>query len=133
MSPPEGLALEAGIVSPAAADLVVFYRDALGFALDATLSFPQGTVFRLRNGSARLKVFQPASGATPVHRPEPWHRDAGWSYAALHVADVAAAFDHAVTHGATAMVSPVSHRPGAVFAMVADPEGNVWELLEEAR
>jgi hypothetical protein len=27
----------------------------------------------------------------------------------------------------------VAHRPGARYALLRDPEGNVWEILEELR
>ena len=133
MTPPEreGAALEAGIVSPAAAELAAFYVDALGFRIDATLTFEQGSVFRLRNGSAQLKIFQPTEPAATGRRPEPWHADSGFAYAALHVPDAQAAYERAVGAGATPKVEPTAHRPGARFALLADPEGNVWELLEE--
>jgi hypothetical protein len=29
------------------------------------------------------------------------------------------------------VVEVVAHRPGARFALVRDPQGNVWEVLEE--
>ena len=130
---PDDVAVEAGIVSPDADALARFYLDAFGFGVDDRFEFPQGVVYRLRNGGARLKIFQPAD---PVRSPgptDPWHGEAGFAYAALHVVDARATFDHALRCGATGMVAPVSHRPGARYALLADPEGNVWELLEERR
>lgn len=123
--------LEAGIVSTAADELAVFYEEAFGFAVVARYDFPQGRVVRLRLDEAGLKIFQPADGAGRPARPEPWHRDSGFAYAALHVADVAAVHRRALDHGARGLVEPVSHRPGAEYALVSDPEGNVWELLAE--
>jgi uncharacterized glyoxalase superfamily protein PhnB len=123
--------LEAGIVTPSADDLARFYLGAFGFAVSARLEFPQGVVVRLRRGDAALKLFQPAEGAQAVDRPRPWHRDAGFAYGALHVADVESAHALALEHGATSMAGPTAHRPGARYALVADPEGTVWELLEE--
>lgn len=123
--------LEAGIVTPAAEELLTFYRRGLGFELDATHEFPQGVVHRLRRGEAGLKLFQPVDGARTNPRPEPWHRDAGFGYAALHVDDAARVFAEATAAGATALTHPTSHRPGARYALIVDPQGNVWELLEE--
>lgn len=131
--PPAGAAVEVGIVSSDAAALARFYLDAFGFRVDDRFEFPQGVVYRLRNGAARVKIFQPAEPARSPAAPEPWHRDAGFAYAALHVPDADATFDHAVRCGAVAMVAPVSHRPGARYALLTDPEGNVWEVLEEGR
>lgn len=123
--------LEAGIVTPSADELATFYRDAFGFGTAARLEFPQGTVIRLTRGGAGLKLYQPAGGAARTALPDPWHRDAGFAYAALHVDDVERIHRDAVEHGATSLAAPTEHRPGARFALVADPEGNVWELLEE--
>jgi catechol 2,3-dioxygenase-like lactoylglutathione lyase family enzyme len=127
------LGLEAGIVTPAADALAAFYRDGLGFELVDRLEFPQGLVLRLRSGPAALKLYQPADGARPGAVPEPWHRDAGFTYAALHVADVDAAHHRAGAHGAATLAPPTAHRPGARYALIADPEGNIVELLEEQR
>lgn len=124
--------LEAGIVTADAEELLAFYRGAFGFDVEASHEFPQGIVHRLRRGPARLKLFQPAGETRTPARPDPWHRDAGFRYAALHVDDLITVFTEATTAGATALVEPVAHRPGARYALVADPQGNVWELLEEA-
>lgn len=129
--PSPAVDLEAGIVSTAADELAAFYEEALGFSVVARYDFPQGRVVRLRLDGAGLKIFQPADGACTSGPPDPWHRDAGFAYAALHVADVGAMHRRALDHGARGLVDPVSHRPGARYALVADPEGNVWELLEE--
>ena len=130
--PPEVRGLEAGIVSPAADALAAFYRQAFGFEDVARFEFPQGIVVRLRAGRGELKLYQPANPPRRMPPPDPWHRDAGFAYAALHVTDAEAAHRCAVEHGGRSLTEPVSHRPGARFALVADPEGNVWELLEES-
>jgi uncharacterized glyoxalase superfamily protein PhnB len=39
--------------------------------------------------------------------------------------------DRAVAHGAEALVDVVAHRPGARYALIRDPQGNVWEILQE--
>ena len=123
--------LEAGIITAAAGPLLAFYRDGFGFELDSTREFPQGTVHRMRRGDAHIKLYQPAGGARPAPRPEPWHAEEGLTYAALHVDDAAAVLDQAVRAGASVLVEVTAHRPGARFALITDPQGNVWELLEE--
>ncbi len=123
--------LETGIVTADPDRLIDFYVDGFGFGVTSTDDFPQGTVHRLRRGEARVKVFQPADGARSVARPDPWHAIAGFGYAALHVDDIDTVFGSASTAGAEILVEPVTHRPGARYALVADPDGNVWELLED--
>jgi len=123
--------LEAGIVSADAQRLAEFYRDGLGFSIERVLEFPQGSVHRLRRDEARLKIHQPVGGAEARPPAEPWSRFSGHCYAALHVDDAAAEVERAVRSGASVLVAVSSHRPGAWFGLIADPEGNVWEILQE--
>ncbi len=123
--------LSAGIVTDHAGELVAFYAAGLGFELESTSEFPQGSVHRLRRDDAHCKIYQPAGGATRPPRPDPWFRDAGFAYAALHVDDVVTTTASARKAGAVVLTEPTAHRPGAVYALIADPQGNVWELLQE--
>ncbi|MGV3760624.1 MAG: VOC family protein [Actinomycetota bacterium] len=111
--------------------LARFLVDGLGFVADGGHRFPQGEVRRFRRDDARCKVFSPTAGAPAAEGGEGWPTHAGFAYAALLVPDADAALAQAVQAGATVMAELVAHRPGARMAMVRDPEGNVWELLEE--
>lgn len=108
-----------------------FLVDGLGFTADGVRRFPQGEVRRFRRDDARCKVFAPVGGVRTRAGDEPWDQRAGFSYAALLVDDAAAALTQAVVAGATVVAELASHRPGARMAMIRDPQGNVWELLEE--
>lgn len=125
------IGLEAGIVTSDAEGLRTFYVSGLGFVVERVLTFPQGEVNRLVRGRAMLKLFQPAHRPQPNPTREVWSERAGFAYAALHVDDVGREVERAVGAGATVLVGVTNHRPGALFAMIADPEGNVWELLQE--
>ncbi|MDE0803814.1 MAG: hypothetical protein OSA99_10855 [Acidimicrobiales bacterium] len=37
----------------------------------------------------------------------------------------------ATSRSATIVTEPTSHRRGARYALITDPQGNVWELLQE--
>lgn len=123
--------LEAGIVSRDAAALVDFYKRGFGFETDRVLEFAQGTVHRLVNERAAIKVFQPAELPSELDREVAFSDTAGFSYAALHVDDAKSALDRAVAAGATVISELRSHRPGAQAALLQDPDGNSWELLQE--
>jgi len=120
-----------GIVARDGERLARFYGDGLGFVVVSTTSFPQGTVRRLRRGPARCKVFEPAEGVAERPRSEPWYGFPGAAYAALLVDDADAEVARARAAGAEILVEPVSHRPGARYSLLRDPEGNVWEILQE--
>jgi catechol 2,3-dioxygenase-like lactoylglutathione lyase family enzyme len=53
----------------------------------------------------------------------------GYSHFALRVPDVQAAYDWLISAGATDRLSPRPSPDGGPFAFVADPEGNLIELL----
>ena len=125
-------ALEAGIVSADAVRLAEFYRDGLGFTIENVFEFPQGSVHRLRRDEARLKIHRPVGGVEHRPAPDPWFRYGGHCYAALHVDDAAAEVARAASAGASVLVAVTNHRPGAWFGLIADPEGNVWEILQES-
>jgi catechol 2,3-dioxygenase-like lactoylglutathione lyase family enzyme len=126
------ISLELGLVTDDADRLLAFYTDGFGFELERSLTFPQGVVHRLRRDAACLKLFQPAEGAEARPPSEPWHRFGGITYGALHVDDAEATVAGAVAAGAGVLMALTSHRPGAKAALVTDPDGNVWEVLEES-
>jgi predicted enzyme related to lactoylglutathione lyase len=122
--------LEVGIVTHDGENLSRFYERGLGFALDRILDFPQGTVRRLRNGQAMLKIFQPTEAPCEADDTG-WSTTCGFRYVALHVADATATVQQAIDAGASVLTPVTPHRPDAAFALLTDPDGNVLEILQE--
>jgi catechol 2,3-dioxygenase-like lactoylglutathione lyase family enzyme len=122
---------EVGIVARDAVRLARFYADGLGFEVVSVVEFPQGAVHRLRRGPARCKLFQPAGGLVERPPADPWFAHPGVAYGALLVADADIEVAAARAAGAEVLVEVVAHRPGARYALLRDPEGNPWEILEE--
>lgn len=125
------LSIEPGIVSLDGAALADFYCQAFGFTVAKVLDFPQGLVYRLVNETAELKIFQPADAPTQADPGVGWNQVTGFRYAAVHVADARAAVESATRAGATLLTEVTNHRPGAWFALISDPDGNVMEILQE--
>lgn len=131
--------LEAGLVVRDLPALERFYPAALGFVVVDRMVVPEfGTIVRLRRGDALLKLYEPTGTLDPPG-PEPvdgsWFRPGGWRYVALRLAGpdvVTTLVDSVRRAGGRVLLPPRSHRPGASVAVVADPEGNVWELLADA-
>jgi lactoylglutathione lyase len=70
-----------------------------------------------------------AAGGKPGTPAEAALRD-GYGHVAFDVADLDAAYDRAVARGARSVMAPCpSPEPGVRMAFVADPEGNLVELL----
>ncbi len=126
--------LEAGIVGRDERTLCVFYTGVMGFSLAERLEFDVGTVCKLRRGAARLKLFFPRAEVDPVAPIDPWFRPGGWRYAALHVErpdDVDALAAAAARTQGRVLIAPTQHHGTGRLALIADPEGNTWELLAE--
>jgi catechol 2,3-dioxygenase-like lactoylglutathione lyase family enzyme len=128
------VALEAGLVGRDEQTLCDFYTAVMGFVLVDRLEFDVGTVCKLRRGAARLKLFFPYDAVDPAATVEPWFRPGGWRYAALAVErpeDVDALVAAAHAARGRVLIAPAQHLGTGRLALIADPEGNAWELLAE--
>jgi lactoylglutathione lyase len=71
-----------------------------------------------------------AGGAGKPANPAEAARREGYGHVAFDVADLDGAFDRAVARGARPVMPPcAAPEPGVQMAFVADPEGNLIELL----
>jgi catechol 2,3-dioxygenase-like lactoylglutathione lyase family enzyme len=115
-----------------------FYIEAFGFHDEhhtqipdagiriALLSSPDGTAVELteRAGSAPQHFADPVEGAGTQ----------GYFHWALTVDDLDGTITAAVAHGARTITRPApARRPGIRYAYLADPEGNLIELLQHTR
>jgi catechol 2,3-dioxygenase-like lactoylglutathione lyase family enzyme len=112
-----------------------FYERAFGFALEHAFDLPggiRGAMLRLESGG-RLELFEhpePDAGLTPGSPLEAL-ATRGYGHFAVSAPDIEALFARALEAGATEKVSPrPSPEPGVRFAFLADPEGNLVELVE---
>jgi len=64
------LALEAGIVTADAAELIRFYGEAFDLELSVTHAVDAGTLHKLRAGRAWLKIFEPVELTRGPGAPE---------------------------------------------------------------
>lgn len=129
------VALEAGLVGREFEPLCTFYTQIMGFQLMDQMRFDVGTVYKLQRDTARLKIFVSAEEIDPVSDADPWFRAGGWRYAALYLDrfDDVDGLVNAVRASAGRVLSePTNHRRAARMALIADPEGNVWEIVAEA-
>ncbi len=75
-----------------------------------------------------------AGAAGKPANPAEAARREGFGHVAFAVADLDAAYDRAVARGARPVMPPCpAPEPGVRMAFVADPEGNLIELLDRGR
>ena len=112
-----------------------FYIDAFGFQDEHRTEIPDAGIriaLLSRPGGTAVELTQRADSA-PQHFADPVEGAGvqGYFHWALSVDDLDAAIDTAVACGARSISRPSpARRPGIRFAYVADPEGNLIELLQ---
>jgi lactoylglutathione lyase len=113
-----------------------FYTTAFGFARQLAFELPphpiRGVMLTHPSGF-RLELFEHASSAPGLQAATPIeaHATRGYSHFAVRGADIDVVWEQAIAAGATAVKPPAdSPEPGVRFAFIADPEGNLVELVE---
>jgi catechol 2,3-dioxygenase-like lactoylglutathione lyase family enzyme len=115
-----------------------FYREALGMTeVDEEFAMPEAhvrsTILRSPDG-LKIELIE-RGGSTPQEFGDPYDGAGtqGYFHWALYVEDLDATFANILKAGASEVSAPASAvRPGARFAYVKDPEGNLLELIQPA-
>jgi glyoxylase I family protein len=125
-----------GVADLAAAQ--AFYGAAFGFEPEFPFELPvdgiRGIMLRLPTGG-RLELFErPGAAPGPAYEtPIAALATRGYGHFAVTAADIELLYARALAAGATGKVPPrPSPEPGVRFAFVADPEGNLVELVERS-
>jgi lactoylglutathione lyase len=113
-----------------------FYARAFQFELELEFELaphPVRGLMLVHASGARLELFERAGsqagiqGATPIEALA----TRGYGHFALAAPDIVPVFRRALDAGARPVVEPSpSPEPGVRFAFIADPEGNLVELVE---
>jgi lactoylglutathione lyase len=113
-----------------------FYARAFGFAPEfefALAPHPIRGVVLVHPSGARLELFEHAGSQAGIQGARPIEALAtrGYGHFALRAPDIEPVFRGALAAGARAVREPSpSPEPGVRFAFLADPEGNLVELVE---
>lgn len=111
---------------------IAWYVDVLGFVHEGTARVPEGVAiaFVVGRGGERLELFELADDVPEWEGPIPALR-AGVGHVGFVVADLEAAYARALSAGGRAVWPPrEAPVPGRRMAFVADPDGNLVELLD---
>jgi catechol 2,3-dioxygenase-like lactoylglutathione lyase family enzyme len=115
-----------------------FYREALAMTeVEEEFALPEAHVRTaiLRSADGLKIELIERGGSAPQEFSDPFDGAAtqGYFHWALYVADLDHTFSHLLKSGATEVSAPApAIRPGARFAYVKDPEGNLLELIQPA-
>ena len=115
-----------------------FYSRAFGFAPQVAFELAphpvRGLMLRHESGM-RLELFERDGSTAGIQGASPIEALAtrGYGHFAFAAPDIDAVFAGALEAGASAVLEPApSPEPGVRFAFLADPEGNLVELVELA-
>ncbi len=123
--------VDIGFVSATEA-LADFYQRVLGLKRLEPRAFPFATVHRLAGERMTLKVMVPASTPDPAVSATPFWQLAGMRYLTLWVDDLEALSTAWAAAGGTVTMAPTELRPGVQSALLADPDGNAVEAMQDS-
>ncbi len=113
-----------------------FYTTAFGFARQLAFELPphpiRGVMLTHPSGF-RMELFEHAASTPGIEAANPIeaHATRGYNHFAVRAADIDLLWEQSIEAGATAVMPPAdSPEPGVRFAFLADPEGNLVELVE---
>ncbi len=123
-------AFDLGVVTTDIEASLRFYRDLLGFVPLMVLPLDDGDLHLLIAGEMLIKLKDSPSA---VASPKGEIADAtGFRYVTFWVANMAELLDGLRAAGVTIMREPFEVLPNTMAVLVADPDGNVVEFLEQA-
>jgi lactoylglutathione lyase len=116
-----------------------FYRDVLGFiTLEEEFSLPQHQIrgrVLINDAGVRIELFErQGSEASPPGDPTESTRRQGFFQFALGVMDLDVTHAYLIAAGARPVMSPrIAPDGNSRFAFIADPDGNLVELIQRGR
>ncbi|MYA35539.1 MAG: VOC family protein [Gammaproteobacteria bacterium] len=126
-------AIDIGIIAAEIEPMLTFYRDVLGLVFETAIPFPGGgTMHRFRAGGSVVKVIE-LEPQPEVQAPRGGIRGAtGYRYWTIHVEALEDCVEKIGAAGYRIIVPAREIRSGISIAIVADPDGNWVELLENS-
>ena len=122
-------ALDVGIISANASNMVAFYRDVLGLAQDADVTIPHyGTIHKFNCGNSILRIMVPLTAPENVAGGAFMSRN-GFRYITINIDNLDEVVKACKAFGCAVPVDIRDLRPGVRCAQVQDPDGNYVEFI----
>lgn len=124
--------IDIGIVCNDIDAMLTFYGETLGLPLEGTIPMPGGgKMNRFKVGDSVIKVIELDSTPETQAAPGGIRGATGYRYWTITCSNLADCVTRAEAAGAKIVVAAKEVRPGITIAIIADPDGNWVELLQE--
>ena len=122
--------IDLGIVTANEDAMIGFYHGLLGLPLAGAVTLPDGArIHRIGCGQSTLRLYIPPTPPRPA-ADATWSAVAGLRYCAILIDNLATVIDECARAGTRIVQDIVEPRPGVRAALIADPDGNVIELMQ---
>ena len=126
-------AIDIGIVAKDIDAMMNFYGEVMGLELEGSIDMPGGgTMNRFKVGDSVIKVIELDPAAPADAAPGGIRGATGYRYWTITVGNLEACVAKAAEAGAKIVVPAKVVRAGVTIAIIADPDGNWVELLENS-
>ena len=126
-------AIDLGIITNNLEAMLNFYGDLLELEVEGVIDMPGGGVMhRFKAGESIVKVIETDPKPEVEAAPGGIRGATGYRYWTLHVMDLPGMVDKLEAAGVKVVVPSKTIRPGVTIAIVADPDGNWVELLNNS-
>lgn len=123
--------LQVGIVPRDLDTSLAFYRDVLALPYTGIRPALEGRTLHLfALGDVVVKLLESPTPPRVAEAAGPYAERTGIRWVTLDVADLDAIVARCMAAGAAMQVPPATIRPGVRVAIVEDPDGNAFELVE---
>jgi catechol 2,3-dioxygenase-like lactoylglutathione lyase family enzyme len=122
--------IDLGLVVKDLEAATVFYRDVLGLSEVGDQPMPGGTMRRLQCGTSTIKLISPKRPPAAEAASGGIFAATGYRYWTISVSNLDEVITACTAAGRVVPVPRTQARPGVSIAMVADPDGNLVELME---
>ena len=124
-------AIDIGIIAKDIEAMMHFYGEVMGLEFEAAIDMPGGgTMNRFKVGDSVIKLIELDPAAPADAAPGGIRGATGYRYWTITVGNLEACVTKAAEAGAKIVVPAKVVRPGVTIAIIAGPDGNWVELLE---
>ena len=122
--------IDIGMVTVNDQEMLHFYQNILGFEKDIEIPFPGiGVVNKLNYGAGFIKILVLEKNPLNINPTGDFSTSNGIRYITINLSNLEEILDTCKTHNINIINPGTIIRPGVTVALIADPDGNIIELM----